>query len=307
MREPRASREAFIRTREIEEWTNLVFVHPLSTRVATTLNRFGVHPDVVSGLGMAFGVAAGIAYHHVGSEAAVVAGFLLMIAWHVMDGADGQLARLSGKTSEVGKVLDGLADHVAFASVYVGLATALATSYGANVWMIVVGAGLSHLVQSAAYEYWRQTYDYVVHGKTSARVPSIDECRQRVRTKEGGERLFAAVYLAYLHVQYAAAGADAATSATVQRAMQREADGESVREAYRWTHLQAVRRWAILCSNYRTLAIFIFCLAGLPLGYFLYEIVVLNLALLGLTRMQRRRNAQLMEWIAERPWGAAIR
>ena len=38
-----------------------------------------------------------------------------------MDGADGQLARLTGKTSELGKAMDGLVDHLSFALVYIGL------------------------------------------------------------------------------------------------------------------------------------------------------------------------------------------
>lgn len=305
MQEHHSKRDHFIRTREIEEWTNVVFVHPLSQRATAVFARLGVHPDVVSGLGMAFGIAAGIAYHHVGSQTAVVAGFLLMIAWHIMDGADGQLARLTGKTSEVGKVLDGLADHVAFTAVYVGLATALAGSYGASVWMIVVGAGLSHLVQSAAYEYWRQSYDFVVHGKTSARVPSLDEYRERLAGKSGFEQFFGRLYMAYLHVQYAAAGADSAR-VSVHRALQDAADPGVVRMAYRHANLDAVRKWAVLCSNYRTLAIFVFCLAGHPLYYFLYEIVVLNAALFLLMRMQRRRNARLLDWIVDGYQGETV-
>ena len=38
---------------------------------------------------------AGVAYAHYQDPRLTLAGFILMIAWHVMDGADGQLARLT--------------------------------------------------------------------------------------------------------------------------------------------------------------------------------------------------------------------
>lgn len=48
-----------------------------------------------------------------------------MVVWHILDGVDGQLARLTNRQSEFGKVIDGLADNVTFVSVYFGLGLAL--------------------------------------------------------------------------------------------------------------------------------------------------------------------------------------
>ena len=84
------------RTAEIEEWTNRVVIHPVSSRLTPWLARLGVSPNAVSLAGMACGLAAGMAYHRsVAGPAYAVAGLLLMLAWHVLDGADGQLARLT--------------------------------------------------------------------------------------------------------------------------------------------------------------------------------------------------------------------
>ena len=105
------------RLEEIEDPTNLWFVHPLSERLVPLLARAGVHPNAVSLAGMACGAAAGFSYHRVHDPRAVVAGFALMLAWHVLDGADGQLARVTGKQSPTGKVLDGVCDYVTFAAV----------------------------------------------------------------------------------------------------------------------------------------------------------------------------------------------
>ena len=298
-------RARFFRTREIEEWTNAVFIHPLSELVARALDRIGVHPNVVSLGGMALGVAAGFAYHEVGNVWAALAGFFLMIGWHVLDGADGQLARLSGKTSEAGKVLDGVADHVAFTAVYVGLAAALAPVYGPGIWIVVLGAGLSHLAQSAAYEFQRSSYDCIVHAKSTACVPSPADFRRGLSRKRGLARVFGIIHLGYLHVQHLASAADGKAGAAVERSLRNASDPEAVRLLYRRANLDVVRAWSVLCSNYRTIALFAFSLAGLPLYYFYYEIAVLNVALLILTTVQRRRNATLQIWIADTMRGKA--
>ena len=74
--------------------------------------RLGITPNAVSLLGMAFGILAAFAYYHYRDLKWAIAGFVLMIAWHVMDGADGQLARLTNAQSELGKILDGICDGV---------------------------------------------------------------------------------------------------------------------------------------------------------------------------------------------------
>ncbi len=111
------------RSLEIEELTNLYFIHPMASRLATLFAARRIPPNAVSVAGMLFGILAGVAYHHYQDLRCVIAGFILMIAWHVMDGADGQLARLTQSQSQSGKVLDGICDYVTFIAVYTGLAT----------------------------------------------------------------------------------------------------------------------------------------------------------------------------------------
>jgi phosphatidylglycerophosphate synthase len=80
----------------IEDPSNLWIVHPLAERLLAPALRLGIHPNSVSFAGMGFGALAGICYAHWQNPIAVLAGFALMVAWHVMDGLDGKLARASG-------------------------------------------------------------------------------------------------------------------------------------------------------------------------------------------------------------------
>lgn len=288
------------RTGEIEEVTNRLLIHPVSAALVRPLARWGVSPNSVSVAGMVFGALAAMAYFHYESWPYALAGFVFMLGWHVMDGADGQLARLTGQTSELGKILDGLCDHVAFAFVYVALSVAAAAELGAWVWGFAVLAGISHLVQASAYEFQRQSYDFWVHAKASAKLDTPEAVRASLDEKTGAARLFGLCYVAYLRLQHALAGVDADLTAALSDSLDRAgspAERLAVRETYRAAHLDVVRRWSLLSSNYRTLAIFVAALLGNPVYFFLFEIVVLNAVFVGLRTMQTSRNRMLRTWL----------
>jgi len=289
------------RTREIEEWTNLFVIHPLSLAGARFFARFGVHPNAVSLSGMVCGVGAGVAYHHYDLLSGTLFGFGLMVGWHVLDGADGQVARLTGRSSELGKILDGFSDHVAFAAVYLGLATSLFPTMGWWAWLLAVGAGVSHFLQSTAYEFQRQAYDYWGRGKMASRPETPHAYEPRLARMSGVQRMFGRLHLAYLRVQRRVVVLDSQFEATLEKRLRAAPEEDPVRTLYRQANADLVRRWSILCSNYRTIAIFLACLLAQPVAFFLFEVVVLNAALLALSRMQRKRHRLLSDRLAVRP------
>ena len=281
------------RTSEIEEPTNRLLIHPLSRALVTPLARRAVSPNAVSLAGLAFGAAAALAYGRYTEGPFVALGFVLMVAWHVMDGADGQLARLTGKTSEIGKALDGLCDHGTFVLVYVALAAAAAAAHGPWVWLWAVAAGASHAVQANAYEGARYAYDYWVRGKTSARIPTPAEYREEVRGATGVAWALSRLQLLYLQFQHS--GRAVALRRRLEAAAHEPGGAARLAEAYRDTHLAGVRRWNLLCSNYRTVAVAVACLAGSPVFFFAFEAVVLNGVFLALLQMQRRNDRALLD------------
>lgn len=283
------------RTIEIEEATNLYFIHPISRALVAVFQKFGLHPNLVSLGGIGFGALAAWAYFQYSHWEMALAGFLFMIGWHVMDGADGQLARLTGKTSEVGKVLDGVVDHVTFALVYVSLTIASAAIWGNWVWWLTAAAGISHAVQASTYEFQRQSYNYWVFGNKSDQPVRPSEYRRSMKGVSGIKRLFAWVQLGYLYVQYRLAGINNELIGSLLE-LKDGPHAVEMREAYRSTNLRAVKRWSVLSSNYRTIAIFVACLASNPLLFFVFEILFLNAALLALQVMQTRRNRALLSW-----------
>lgn len=295
---PTAPPDSVKRTSEIEEWSNRVFVHPISRALVTVLARWGVSPNAVSLAGLALGAGAAVAYLDYAQWPMVLLGFTLMVGWHVMDGADGQLARLTGRTSEIGKALDGLADHGTFVLVYLALATAASQAQGSWVWIWAVAAGVSHAVQANTYEAQRYDYDFWVQGKASARILTPDEFRAESAGATGAAWALGQLQLLYLTVQHRTGAGTGPVHDALVEAARPPGGAARVAQAYRATHLAGVRRWNLLSSNVRTVAIAVACLAGSPVYFFAFEVVVLNLVFVALLAMRRRNDRALLARLA---------
>jgi hypothetical protein len=122
---PVAGRAVRGRPRELEDGLNLYLYHPLAARLARLLKPTGISPNAVSVFGCLLVWGAAWAYTGLAWPQRVVAGFTLHLLWHVVDGADGDLARLTGKSSPTGELVDGVCDLAGHIVLYVALAAML--------------------------------------------------------------------------------------------------------------------------------------------------------------------------------------
>jgi CDP-L-myo-inositol myo-inositolphosphotransferase len=91
---------------------------PVSTRISMAIVRFRPHPDLLSVIAFLFGLAgAGLLWNGSGLVAAVV----VQLA-SILDGVDGEVARLQNRARAQGALLDGVLDRVADAAIAAGLA-----------------------------------------------------------------------------------------------------------------------------------------------------------------------------------------
>ena len=279
---------------EIEEATNRHLIHPVARRLTPLLARLGVPPNAVSLAGMACGILAGFAYNRYQDRWFAIAGLFLMVLWHLMDGIDGQLARLTGTHSRFGKVLDGICDYVTFTAVYVGLAVALGRRDGGWMWGLVVAAGISHAAQAAAYEAQRQDYDFFGWGRGSA-VAADPGVRPAAPFSSSRPRISDGLHRIYVGLQLLTVGAGAGSRRTLASALESGSEpAASIRRHYRIAFAPALRRWSVLSANWHTIGIFCFAVLKVPLYYFLFETCCLNAVLLLLLARQRGRYKRFL-------------
>ncbi|WP_439532463.1 CDP-alcohol phosphatidyltransferase family protein [Polymorphobacter sp.] len=254
------------RPEAIEDPSNLWFVHPLSWRLLPLALRLDIHPNTVSFAGMGCGALAGLCYWHWQEPGFVLAGFALMVAWHVFDGLDGKLARASGKASPLGRVIDGVCDYLAFILVLVPIA--LSFPNWPEVLSLALVSGGAHAMQSIFYEAERDAWKRRAAGifVTIPRPhgPAIAAPYHWFEAKVAGPR----------QIDHALA-ADPA-----------------LLPAYLAASAPLVRQLCILSANNRTILIALACLAGDPRLYWYWELGALTpIAIIMAVRIRRREAA----------------
>jgi choline kinase/phosphatidylglycerophosphate synthase len=91
---------------------------PVSTRISLALAPLRPHPDLVSLVSFALACTGAVAL----ARGAGIAGAVLVQLASILDGTDGELARLQLRTSAAGALLDGVLDRVGDAAVLAGAA-----------------------------------------------------------------------------------------------------------------------------------------------------------------------------------------
>ena len=152
------------RPRELQDGLNRFIYHPLSARLARLLRPTGVSPNAVSVAGCLLIWAAAWAYSQLAWPHGVLLGLSFHMLWHVVDGADGDLARLTGKASPLGELVDGVCDYCGHAVLYVALAAMLDDEIGLSAWPLAFAAAASHAAQTNHAETQRRSYLWWAYG-----------------------------------------------------------------------------------------------------------------------------------------------
>lgn len=267
----------------IEEFTNKYIIHQISSLLVTFFAKLGVHPNGVSLLGFMSGWGASYCYLQTPTAPNMAwYGFLSMILWHIFDGTDGKLARFTGKTSAIGKVIDGIADYAVFIVTYSALIMLMWDSWGWIGVALGVFGGASHAMQSARYEAEREFYNTIILGKNLSGAADTKA--------EGG----IGSWLSRLQDTYekAQSGSKATLLALKLRDLPED---KQVALKHEMAPLieKNIHLWSVMCANYRTILIFVGVYLGLPELYFVIEVTLLNLFLILLAGRTTKLYARL--------------
>ena len=112
------------KSEDTEEWLDVWFTRPIGLVFALLWNKLGIHPNVITIVSFFLGAAAGWMFHYTDLLHNVYGVVLLMFA-NFCDSTDGQMARLSGKKTLLGRVLDGFSGDVWFFCIYVAIVVRL--------------------------------------------------------------------------------------------------------------------------------------------------------------------------------------
>ena len=264
--------------------------HPLARRLACLLRPTGITPNAVSAVSGLTVVAAALCYVGLSPPLSVLLGFALHLSWHVIDGADGALARLTDRTSPMGELVDGIADYVSHTFLYTILAAVLLAPWlGLWAYLFAALSGASRIAQSSHSESQRRTYVWRVYG-----IPWLKQAQASGDTLFESEGLVAKISIACARLYIRLASATNPHSSELDEAFIRSAGDEYESARLRKLYLSSSRGsllyQRLLGANPRTILLGMSMVAGSPIWFFIVEITLLNVVLALSIAQQRRCN-----------------
>ena len=291
------------KAREVEGAFDVYFYRPLGFRLAEFFAHFKVTPAGVSLLSGLCGVMAGHLYFY-SNLSTNIAGMVLHVCANALDNADGQLARLTHQASRKGRIIDSVADHLGFASVYIHLTLRCAFA-GASpaIWLLALGAAISHALQGAAADYYRTAFLYFTRGGRTE-IDSSSDLRsdyQKLSWRQRGwDKILLRLYLNFTLQQEMLAPRLKQLREAANTAFQGRIPGW-LEDRYRDVAGQTLKLWRLLMTNTRMLVLFLVLFLGQPVYYFWFELIPLNLLFVYLVARQEKMAESLEQLVVARP------
>src|SRR5436190_10069482 len=295
---PRSQLEASYKAREVEGVLDLYFYRPIGFRLAQLFKKLKMTPAGVTSLAGLCGVLAGHLYYYRDLRINVV-GMAFQVCANALDNTDGQLARLTHRESREGRIIDSIADHVGFLSIYVHLTLRyLVEGSSPAICLLAFAAGISHALQGAAADHYRSTYLFFVTNRARLRLDSastllFDYQKLSWRSKPWNKFLLA-LYLNFTRQQEMLAPHLKKLRATTSQ----QFDGEIpdwLRTRYRNLAGPMFKWWGFLMTNSRMFVLFALLFIGQPIYYFWFELIPLNFLFIYLIIRQENMSESLLE------------
>ena len=286
------SLQATFKSQDTEEWLDIHFTRPLGLLWARFFNHFDIHPNVVTILSIILGAAAGVMFYYPDLTHTLMGIFLLVWA-NLYDSADGQLARMTGKKTRWGRILDGFAGDVWFFTIYAAICLRLQEQpipgtdepWGVWIWLMAAVSGLiCHGKQCQLADYYRNIHLYFIKGKSGSELDRFDVLRNEFHSlswsKDGVWKLFLYFYGNYTRSQEQMTPAFQRFRAALSERYAGSELSDALRADFRKGSLPLMKYANILTFNTRAIVLYLSLLAGHPWFYFAFELVVMNILFL---------------------------
>jgi hypothetical protein len=283
MTEEKITLQDTLKSQDTEEWIDLIFYRPIGYRWALFFKKMHITPNTVTLLSILLGTAAGVMFYFTNLWLNV-AGMFLLIWANSYDSADGQLARMTGQYSRMGRILDGAAGNFWFISIYAAICLRLTPSWGAWIWILAAIAGYFHSKQADMADYIRNFHLLFVKERGKSELDDSAILTERFKSltwkKDRVEKIFMLFYIPYTKGQE-----DRMPEVQeLRKALSEKAGGSTIpagfKDEFRQVSRPVMKYTNILSFNTRTIALFVSLFAGRPWIYFVFELTVLNILLI---------------------------
>jgi hypothetical protein len=298
-----------LKSSETEDWLDLHFVRPFCYYWALFFARLDIHPNTVTILSMFIGAGSAIffgcaSFYYNGIEGLMfnLIAILLLCLADIFDCTDGQLARMTGKKSRLGRILDGVAGFAWFIPIYHAMVYRFYLHHELEFqWLgiedtpenALIATGIAYALglisgimglagQQRLADYYIQVHLFFLKGEKGSELDNSQRQQEIFDQMDAStpavERYFQKSYIDYTKKQEA-------VTPQFQHLMKRlrEKYGstdnipQEVRDEFRRHSLPVIKWNGLLTFNFRSAWLFLFCLLDVPVMNFVWEIVGMGL------------------------------
>lgn len=305
-----------LKSSDTEDWLDLHFVRPFCYYWALLFARLDIHPNTVTILSMFIGAGSAIffgcaSFYYNGMEGLMfnIIAILMLCLADIFDCTDGQLARMTGKKSKLGRILDGLAGFTWLIPIYHAMIYRFYLHHDLEFqWLgiedtpenALIVTGIAYIIgviagfmgtggQQRLADYYIQVHLFFLKGEKGSELDNSKRQQeiydQMDESTPAYERYFQKTYIDYTKKQEA-------STPQFQRLLAKlrskfgslDAIPQEFREEFRQYSLPVIKWNGLLTFNFRSFWLFLFCLLDVPVMYFVWEIVGMGLLYLYVKR-----------------------
>ena len=280
--------QSTFKSQDTEEWLDIHFTRPIGYLWARLFMHFDIHPNVVTIISIFLGAAAGVCFYFE-NYACTVAGILLLMWANFYDSCDGQMARITGKKTLWGRILDGFAGDVWFFSIYAAICLRLQDNpipflpeqnWGIWIWALAALSGLvCHAKQCQLADYYRNIHLYFIKGKQGSELDNSRKVKADYDALTWRKDYVYKVFL-FFYRRYTLAQEEMTPCFQgFKKQLDERYVGEipaQLREDFRVGSLPLMKWANILTFNTRAIVLYLSLLAFQPWIYFIFELTVMN-------------------------------
>lgn len=303
----RTDYQKMAKPREIEEIWDIYFIRPAGFLLVQFFRRTGITPNMVSLLSVLAAWWCAYFFYQTAKAGndlrlSLCAG-LLMFLHSALDSADGQLARVTGQGSAIGRTIDGFCDNLSFIAIYFAILfghSEYAGEIRLEILLLAILAGASHSIQAALADFQRCLFLYHVYDRYDIEKESRGSFKKILTTKlHLFDRLLIYLHLNYLNVQHTfCRSSETLKQKIVLLLKDKNVEKKDISLVYAGFQTRMLKGWALLASNSHKFGVVL--AAFFPVGpdsffgefgllwFWFYELMVLNICMIMLISAQKR-------------------
>lgn len=286
-----------IKSSDTEENIDKYWTRPIGYLWAVFFKKLGVHPNTVTIISMFLGAGAGICFYFDSYRYSGLQGLyinilgVLLLAWaNFYDSADGQLARMTGQKTKLGRILDGAAGDVWYVFIYFALVFRMwrHPMFGFEegwLWNILVflyiaydGFGC-HPKQCRSSDYYRNIHLLFIKGKNNSEADTY-ESQKAIYDSLTWKDNFIEKFFQFFYTNWCKNQSKDTPQLQRLLTVLREKYGENIpadfSERFRSLSFPVLKWTNALTFNWRAIFLYISCIADMPLLVITVEIFVFS-------------------------------